>query len=155
METKTYKRKSFEVDAVQATEENLEELALWCHGEVQTDSEGRKFVKVKVHRPMNRKQTEAYPGDWVLLSSTGFKVYPDKAFQSAFEEGLVYTEEDAKAQLGDVVEPGGNIFEHAEHVDPWPPQELRVVNEPAEEKSPEDDEIDAALKELESAKEED
>jgi hypothetical protein len=35
--TTKYVRKPFEVEAVQVTEENLEEVAQWCHGELQTE----------------------------------------------------------------------------------------------------------------------
>lgn len=130
MQTTTYKRKTFQVDAVQVTDSNLVEVAAWCKGEVKTDADGKKFVKVKVHRPMNRKQTEAYPADWVLLSSTGFKVYPEKAFESAFEQQEIDAPE-AVSMPGQ-----GNIFDHAAF---QAPQELRVVDEPAEE-DPEDPE---------------
>ena len=94
--TEFYSRKSFIVEAIQVTEENLQEVATWCEGEVQTTSRPQKgsdekesvdFVKVKVaNRARNDRQTRAYPGDWLLLSEVGFKVYTDRAFKNAFED---------------------------------------------------------------------
>lgn len=94
--TEFYSRKSFIVEAIQVTEENLQEVATWCGGEVQTTSRPQKgsdekesadFIKVKVaNRARNDRQTRAYPGDWLLLSEVGFKVYTDRAFKNTFED---------------------------------------------------------------------
>ena len=94
--TEFYNRKPFIVEAIQVTEENLQEIAAWCEGEVQStfrpqkdtdEKESVDFVKVKVvNRARNDRQTRAYPGDWLLLSEVGFKVYTDRAFKNAFED---------------------------------------------------------------------
>lgn len=86
LQISTYQRKPFFVEAVRVTEENISELAEWCSGEAKeskTDA-GGSFIKVKVHRPLNERQTRAYPGDWVLYAGTGYKVYTDQAFQKCF-----------------------------------------------------------------------
>lgn len=87
-----YVRKPFAVEAVEVTTENIADVAEWCGGEVRA-SDGRKpgqaqqqFIKVNVKRPLNDRQTRAYPGDWVLSAGTGFKVYTEKAFSGSFEE---------------------------------------------------------------------
>lgn len=91
MKTAKYARKPFEIDAVQVTAENLEEVAAWCEGEIiGVDGEMEKsveerYIKVHVHRPMNEKQTKAFVGDWVLYAGKGFKVYTNKAFEASFE----------------------------------------------------------------------
>lgn len=84
MHTNKYSRRIFEIDAVQVTPENMEEVATWCEGAVRHNVAGDAYVKVKVHRPMNEKHTRAYPGDWVSLSKSGYKVYTDRAFQNSF-----------------------------------------------------------------------
>lgn len=84
LETKQYVRKPFHIDAVQVTADNMQEIAKWVDSEVRTDSDG-KYVKVRVHRPANDKQTKAYVGDWVLYAGTGYKVYTPKAFAKDFE----------------------------------------------------------------------
>ena len=91
IKTEQYQRKSFEVDAIQVTEENLEEVAKWCQGDVRTEKsrrgdEEKRYVKVRVHVPLNPRQTKAFVGDWVLYAGAGYKVYTDNAFQNSFEK---------------------------------------------------------------------
>ena len=85
IETTTYVRKPFEVEAVEVTEENIEEVKDWCQGYLDTETDKRLFIKVKVARALNERQTKAYSGDWVLYAGTGFKVYTAKAFHRTFE----------------------------------------------------------------------
>lgn len=95
IETNKYARRPFYVDAVQVTEENMEEVAKWCQGDVATDpkaltapeasGDDHPYVKVRVHRPLTERQTKAFVGDWVLYAGTGFKVYTPKAFEKSFE----------------------------------------------------------------------
>lgn len=83
METTKFTRKPFEVEAVQVTDQNIDEVASWCQGEVIT-LDGVKHIKVRVLRVINERQTQAFVGDWVLYAGTGYKVYPDKAFKKSF-----------------------------------------------------------------------
>lgn len=86
-------RKPFYVEAVQVTAENIEDIAKWCMGEVRVSSSvsgsspstEEKYIKVRVYRPLNERQTKAFIGDWILYAGTGFKVYTDKAFDKSFE----------------------------------------------------------------------
>ena len=87
-EPKTYVRKPFEIEAILLTEDNMSDVAKWCEGEVQYVSgrDGRtNFIKVKVLRPLNERQTRAFVGDWVLKAGSGFRVYTQKAFENCFE----------------------------------------------------------------------
>lgn len=84
LETTKYARNPFFVDAAQVTAENIHDVANWCSGEVRTDGEKAKYIKVRVHRPANDRQTKAFPGDYVLYAGTGYKVYTAKAFKSSF-----------------------------------------------------------------------
>lgn len=83
METEKYLRKPFEVEAVQVTAENIDEVAQWCKGEVK-EQNGNKYIKVEVARTLNEKQTMAFIGDWILFAGTGYKVYTAKAFGKHF-----------------------------------------------------------------------
>ena len=85
--TTSYARKAFFVDAVQVADDNMEDVANWCNGKIvnPTKEGSRPFVKVKVKRPLNARQTHAFVGDWVLYAGTGFKVYTDEAFHKNFE----------------------------------------------------------------------
>lgn len=85
LETTKYMRKKFDIDAVQVTSENLQEIAKWVDGDIRSDDVGQ-YVKVRVHRPLNDRQTKAYIGDWVLYAGTGYKVYTAKAFVNSFEQ---------------------------------------------------------------------
>lgn len=91
MEIRKFARKQFEVEAVLVTEENMEEVASWCGGKVipakgHSDSVGAVHVRVPAHRPLNRKQTQGFVGNWVLKSPTGFKVYTDPALWKNFDD---------------------------------------------------------------------
>ena len=107
IEIEKFVRKLFYVDAVKVTVDNMAEVAQWCTGEVRTEehmntAKGRlvidKYVKVRVHRPLNDRQTKAYVGDRILYAGNGYKVYTGKAFESNFEP--IDKPEDG---LGDVV----------------------------------------------------
>lgn len=85
MQTNRFRRKQFDIDEVQVTAENMEECAKWCGGRIRSDSTGAKFIKVRVNRPLNDRQTKAFVTDHVLLQNGSFKVYTHKAFESSFE----------------------------------------------------------------------
>lgn len=96
LDVKKYVRRAFAVEAVQVTPDNIQDVARWCGGRVKRTSTshwsaraGQEFVKVRVSKPLNERQTMAYYGDWVLSSGTGptgFKVYTPKAFTTSFQE---------------------------------------------------------------------
>ena len=114
IETTIYVRKPFEVEAVEVTAENIEEIKDWCEGTL--DSDNRPFIKVKVARALNERQTKAYPGDWVLYAGTGFKVYTAKAFHRTFEKQQTENE----------------VAKEPEEPDRNPPEELLTTDEPIE-----------------------
>lgn len=91
-------RRPFEVEAIQVTEENFDAVAEWCQGKIVTvtppeaglfeNPETQRHIAVEVARPLSRRQSEAYVGDWVLYAHKGFKVYSNRAFQKNFNEKL-------------------------------------------------------------------
>ena len=97
LKTHKFARKTFYVDAVRVSENNMEAVAEWCGGEIVTDHEDGAHVKVKVHRPITERQTMAFIGDWVLWAGNGFKVYTPKAFDKSFEKVRTLTKEQADA----------------------------------------------------------
>lgn len=87
IKTERYVRKTFYVDAaIQVTAENMAEVAEWCRGDVRTMDDGSSYIKVRVIRPMDERQTRAFVTDWVLYAGTGYKVYTDKAFKNSFDK---------------------------------------------------------------------
>lgn len=98
---KTYRRKTFTVQAIQATVDNMKGLAEWCGGDVvvywpdisrQSGDyyrAGHTCVEVVIGRVQGReKKARAYPGDWItrLHDTNNFRVYRNKSFLEAFEE---------------------------------------------------------------------
>lgn len=90
MQTTKYRRKEFNVDVVDITEENLEEAARWCKGTIRSDETSKRYILVPVQNAINERQTKAYAGDHILFARNGYKVYTHKAFIASFEpvEGL-------------------------------------------------------------------
>jgi len=129
---KKFVRKPFSVEAVQVTEENMSEVALWCRGQIRTsvgkDGKGeQKYIKVNVKRALDDRQTMAYVGDWVVTAvnpnTRGFKVYTPKAFTQTFNEQVdnmieVLQRMDERAQEEEKVEQEETLF----------PEELRFHN---------------------------
>lgn len=111
IKTTRFVRKTFTVDAVQVTADNIEAIAEWCKGELRQSKpkEGLPetfYVKVDVLKPLNDRQTRAYPGDWVFKAGkNGFKVYTNNAFTAAFDRAQTIiergTEKKSPAHLSD------------------------------------------------------
>lgn len=85
IDTQKYIKKPLYVDAVQVTEDNFDEIAAWCQGEIQETAGSKKYIKVRVHNPKIIRQTQAFVGDWLLYTERGYKVYTNKAFYASFE----------------------------------------------------------------------
>jgi hypothetical protein len=80
-------RKPLYVDAVRVTERNFEEIAEWCQGEIRHDEvTGKQYIRIRVHKPWNPRQTQAFVGDWLLYTEKGYKVYTHKAFLASFDD---------------------------------------------------------------------
>lgn len=86
MEIEIFTRKSFSVEAVRVTADNIEEVAKWCSGTIETDENSTRYIKVRVQNPLNERQTKAYVGDRVLYAGKGYKVYKESAFQKSFDK---------------------------------------------------------------------
>ena len=90
IETTQYLRKPLYVSAVRVTDENFEEMARWCQGDILQDdtngNENRPYIRVRVHNPKSPRQTKAFVGDWLLYTERGYKVYTNRAFHESFNE---------------------------------------------------------------------
>lgn len=89
-----FSRKTFDVNVVRVTPENLLEVAEWCGGEVldcnpDKYSGNSVYIKVEVGRTTGPRANMAFINDWVLRTESvkkpGFKVYKDAAFKTTFE----------------------------------------------------------------------
>lgn len=90
MHTSKFARKSFQVEGVQVTAENINEVAEWCGGDIRyrrnSKSPEDMYIRVNVTRPLNERQKRAYLGNWVLKSDRGWKVFTENAFHASFDE---------------------------------------------------------------------
>jgi hypothetical protein len=94
VKTKKYIYKPVFVEGVPVTDENMDEVAVWCGGHVMMapdrfkPGEDARYVKVDALRPLTPRQTQAFAGDIIvkLDKGAGFKVYTKKAFLGTFNE---------------------------------------------------------------------
>lgn len=96
IKTVPYTRKSFNVEAVRVTKENIEDVATWCSGEIRHTKDvpednitSAPYIKVEVARALTERQKRGYIGDWILKIGKSFKVYSDKAFKLNFDKTVV------------------------------------------------------------------
>lgn len=84
METKAtrFMRRPLFCIGYQVTDENMEELAVWCDGIIATDERKEDYIRVPVLRAVSARQTMAYVGLWITmtihLEKKSFKVYQPK-----------------------------------------------------------------------------
>lgn len=83
-----FERKTFRVRAVRVTKDNIEEIAVWCGGELKPRGQGRKRPYVLITDLRGSNNHRAYPGDWItrVVSGGRFHVYRDNVFIEAFRE---------------------------------------------------------------------
>lgn len=89
MKTQKFERKPFTLEAVQVTPDNIEEVAEWCNGEILENRDkgehmSRKYISAKTTNPRDKRQSQAYLGDWVTKSGRSFKFYTPTAFAKNF-----------------------------------------------------------------------
>lgn len=104
MNTTLLVRKPFFVEGVQVTAANIDEIAKWCSGQVETQPAANnrpsaKFIRVNVIRPQTPRQTQAFVGNWVLRVGSTFKIYNDTARVSTFDVVAPHDEAMARHEL--------------------------------------------------------
>lgn len=101
MKTNKYVRKIVTIDAVQVTEAAMNEISTWCGGKIIVDFEDptKTHVKVRVIKPQDERQTQAFVGDWILKLGKSFKVYTDDAFKKGFDPAPVEQVNEASLAL--------------------------------------------------------
>lgn len=119
----TYQRRTFIVDVVKVTIENMQEVADWCKGRILTEDDpnapeyGQNYIKVDVTGRVEEYQTKAWVGTYVLRQRNKFKVYKENAFHVAFELPTV-SHENANKPRESV-----NVFDRDKGVGQWSPSE--------------------------------
>ena len=90
--TATFERRTFKVQAIRVTAENIRELAEWCGGVLidgHLPATNAAYIRVPVSNITGREQTvQAHAGDWItrLTDANNFRVYKNRSFLQAFRE---------------------------------------------------------------------
>lgn len=91
MQTETFTRKPFDVNAVQVTPTNAEEVAAWCGGKIGTSNyrlagftTKLNIVLVPGNGPNKGQMVEARIGSWVVEHLGNFRVYRKNQFRDTF-----------------------------------------------------------------------
>jgi hypothetical protein len=79
-----FTHKSFYVDAVKVTDDNMVEAARWCGGSIHSDDKGT-YIAVPVANAQNPRQGRAYTDDHLLRMNGKFKVFLPKQFANSFQ----------------------------------------------------------------------
>ena len=85
METKAARRRTFDVEYVIVSEENIEEVADWSKGTIGGEGVDG-YIRLQDKNAINQRQTKAFVGDYVVKYGKSFKSFTDSAFEKAFEE---------------------------------------------------------------------
>jgi hypothetical protein len=81
MEMSTFVRKPFTVEAVEVTEDNIEEIAQYV-GELRHKDNGTPFIHVD--RRLVPNIYRVYPGFWMTKMGDNIRCYSKKIFQDQF-----------------------------------------------------------------------
>ena len=81
MDFNTYARRPFTVEAIEITEENIEELAPLV-GELRVKDKGTKYIQVDRRRVPNIYRV--YPGFWMTRMGDNIRCYAKKVFREQF-----------------------------------------------------------------------
>jgi hypothetical protein len=112
-----FTRSPFDVQAVQVTTANIGEVAVWCKGTIH---EGVKSLYIKLDIPDAKSSVrqQAFPGDWILLSDQGYRIYTERALESNFIEKVApkVSDEVRRAAIREIVL--NTIMAHDDHVNP-------------------------------------
>lgn len=97
---KTYTTKPSEVHAVRITEENMVEVAKWCHGSLQSEnnpkdaSHVQKYIRLSSNRTPSKRLGMGYVGDWMVQKGNSFRVFTPSNFDREFMDQSVLPQGD-------------------------------------------------------------
>ena len=113
--TEKFLRRTFPVDAIRVTEENIRHLADWCGGTIAKTLEDRPklYIALKVEHPSGRREAKAFPGDWLVTTRGGFKVFNDRAFKNTF----IHVENVSDEKIGKLVRDAMRNYREARTID--------------------------------------
>jgi len=94
--TGKFTRKTFNVEAIQVTAENMQEVAEWCGGTLKdardlprynTSTTAVWYIRVPVvlSKAKTYRPNQAFISSWVVKTGQGFSVYTKKGFGVSFQ----------------------------------------------------------------------
>jgi hypothetical protein len=83
MTFQTYRRKPFTVEAIEITEENIDELAKFIGTVKIKDEDGTKFIQVD--RRLIPNVWRVYPGFFMTKMDENIRCYSPRTFKEQFE----------------------------------------------------------------------
>lgn len=94
--TEIWTRKSFPVEAVRITSENIGQVAEWCAGTVCRSSSYTPELYIALEKTEYNKIriSRAYVGDWILLTNGIFKNYRNDKFRKSFDPPVQDSDKD-------------------------------------------------------------
>jgi len=90
MDMTTFVRKPFKVEAVEITEENIEEIAEFV-GTLQTKEDGSPYIRVD--RRLVPNVFKVFPGFWMTKMGDNIRCYSKKIFEEQFVKNAPDIEE--------------------------------------------------------------
>lgn len=95
--TREFVASAIKIDAVQVTNENIHDLAAWCHGDVKDYSntlldfpDQRLYIQfIATDRQFRSRQALAFVDDWIFTHQKKFDTLQDKAFKEEFQPAVV------------------------------------------------------------------
>lgn len=79
-----YSRRTFDITAVEITEQNIYDVAEVLMTGVKHTSGRRQYIEVTVMVDKRQVLQKAFVGDYITYNQKDYKVYPRKSFASAF-----------------------------------------------------------------------
>lgn len=102
LEYSTFVRKPFTVEAVEVTDENIEEIAQFC-GTLREKENGQKFIQVD--RRLVPNVFRIYPGFWMTKMDDNVRCYSRRIFTEQFARNNPEIENFVKFMNNDEREP--------------------------------------------------
>lgn len=98
METSPYRRKPFRVQAVEITDENIDEIGTLIGRVMVRESDGQKFIQVD--HVLVPGVDRVYTGFWLTVMNDRYRCYSSKIFKAQFEpDGSAPTVDPAQQSL--------------------------------------------------------
>ena len=101
--TENFVHKPIRVGAIRVTQENMEAVASWVHGQIkgEHDSFSSPYIDmVTVDHLLNPSRVRVFIGDWIVSKRDSMLVFKDLSFRENFESaGVDKTEEVVKLVL--------------------------------------------------------